>query len=179
MLTIQQILEGAPIGVPVVEKPSLTVPMSPAIQKPKPPPQRPPSPPKVIKANPIRLPEKPFQPVIEHREILPAHFALPGDEISERKRREFEEELRKKAEVEDRMRHFVARPIMDIPPQVKTQCYFFFFRKFLGLHYLCIWLDEFCAKIMIFYNACTSCNTGFPCSSFIYVNVFYRMKMKK
>ncbi|KAJ3415029.1 hypothetical protein HDV05_005674 [Chytridiales sp. JEL 0842] len=116
----KRVLEGAPIGIPQVEKAPLTVPMSPAIQKPKPPAPRPPSPPKVIKANPIRLPEQPFQPVIEHREIKPLDFHLPGDDISERKRREFEEELKKKAEEEERMRNFVARPILDVQYQPRV-----------------------------------------------------------
>ncbi|KAJ3329839.1 Protein tpx2 [Blyttiomyces sp. JEL0837] len=96
---------------PLDKKPSLTVPMSPHIRKPKPLPPPEPEPPKIIKANPIRFTEVRFEPVIEHRVILPADVKLPGDEIRERKLREIEERRRLEEEMMEKAKVFQARPI--------------------------------------------------------------------
>ncbi|KAJ3105005.1 Protein tpx2 [Phlyctochytrium planicorne] len=113
----KKIFEIPQLGVPSVEKPALTVPMSPNIRKPLnnlavvtddfP---------KVIKANPIRFTEKPFQPVIEHRLIVPADFKLPGDEISEKKKKQLDEQLKQKQQEEAETRQFKAHPIPALNP---------------------------------------------------------------
>ncbi|KAJ3042781.1 Protein tpx2 [Rhizophlyctis rosea] len=104
-----------PLGIPQPPPHELTIPASPAITKPRPLPPPPPSPPKIIKANPVRnLPV--FEPVVEHRVILPGEVHLPGEEISEKRRREFEEMRRRKEEEEERMRRFRARPLPDDVP---------------------------------------------------------------
>ncbi|KAI9002732.1 hypothetical protein BC832DRAFT_593458 [Gaertneriomyces semiglobifer] len=102
-----------PLGVPIVPRPQPTVPQSPAITKPRAPAPRPPSPPKIVKANPIRKGVfQPFEPKIEHRVVVaPVEFRLPGDEISRRKREEFEEKLRKMKEEEERAKQFYAQPL--------------------------------------------------------------------
>ena len=93
--------------------------MSPLIRKPKPQEPRPVSPPKIIKANPIRLPPAPFEPIIAHRVIEPpVDFTLPGDEIRQKKLRDFEEEVRRKEEEDMKNRNFIARPLPDLFPDV-------------------------------------------------------------
>eukprot|EP00842_Homolaphlyctis_polyrhiza_P003859 jgi/Hompol1/4474/HPOL_001733-RA len=101
-----------PLGVPVLEPLPLTVPMSPAITKPKPRTERSPSPPKIIKANPIPDFDHPFQPKIEHRKVEPLDFSLPGDEISQRRRQELEQLLLRKEEELKALQKFKAQPIM-------------------------------------------------------------------
>ncbi|KAI8825957.1 uncharacterized protein EV422DRAFT_514818 [Fimicolochytrium jonesii] len=108
-----------PLGVPTVPRPLPTVPESPAISKPRAPQPRPPSPPRIIAARPVpkTIYEKPFEPQIQHRVIEPSSFELPGDEISRRKKMEFEARQR---EEEMRMREtkeFRAQPLPvdDIP----------------------------------------------------------------
>ncbi|KNC96979.1 uncharacterized protein SPPG_07797 [Spizellomyces punctatus DAOM BR117] len=101
-----------PIGVPAVPKSAPTIPQSPAITKPRPPPAPEPSPPRIVKANPI--PKKifqPFEPVVEHRVIVPPEFSLPGDEISRRKKIEFEERVKREKEEEERAKQFRAYPL--------------------------------------------------------------------
>ncbi|KAJ3192503.1 Protein tpx2 [Irineochytrium annulatum] len=109
----KRILQGGPVGIPEVPKPALTVPMTPHIHKPKPHVVPPPSPPKVIKANPVPSFDKPFVPAYVERVLQVENFKLPGDEISEKKRKQFEEELARKAAEEERMRLFRARPLPD------------------------------------------------------------------
>ncbi|KAL2919499.1 hypothetical protein HK105_201146 [Polyrhizophydium stewartii] len=110
------LLADGPLGVPEVPRPALTVPMSPAITKPKPPPERPPSPERVVKAHPIPDLEHPFQPRIEHRKIEPVDFELPGDAISRRKHQEFLAAVEKEKAERERERRFVAHPILsDVP----------------------------------------------------------------
>ncbi|RUS26201.1 hypothetical protein BC938DRAFT_471081 [Jimgerdemannia flammicorona] len=107
----RKIFESAgDLGVPRIKKPELTIPHSPAIHKPKPTPPPPPSPPRIIRANPIRLPEEPFQPKIEHRIIKPKDFHLPGDEAAARRKKEMEEKLKREREEEERKRNFKAQP---------------------------------------------------------------------
>ncbi|KAI9030395.1 hypothetical protein DFJ74DRAFT_748377 [Hyaloraphidium curvatum] len=106
-------------------RPTLTIPQSPAIHKPRPPAPRPPSPPRVIRANPI--PDvAPFEPQLPRRAVLPADFELPGDEISRRKREEAEAERRRQSEEARKARRFVARALPDdeVPeplPPVETK----------------------------------------------------------
>ncbi|KAJ3041533.1 Protein tpx2 [Rhizophlyctis rosea] len=104
-----------PVGVPKPPSHDLTIPQSPAITKPRPLPPPPPSPPKIVKANPVRnLPV--FEPVLEHRVLLPEQVKLPGDEISEKKRREFEEAKKKLQEEAEKQRRFRAQPLPDDEP---------------------------------------------------------------
>ncbi|KAJ3342358.1 Protein tpx2 [Gonapodya sp. JEL0774] len=112
------ILEATePLGVPKKPPPSLTVPESPAIHKPRPPPPRETSPIRVVKANPVPDLSKPdFQPVLEHRVVLPQPIQLPGDFITERKRKEHEENVKKMQEEEKKARQFKARPLPDDEP---------------------------------------------------------------
>ncbi|KAJ3092019.1 Protein tpx2 [Quaeritorhiza haematococci] len=106
-----------PVGVPEPKKQAVTVPQSPAITKPKPPPEKEPSPPRIPKANPIRS-YPAVEPVREHRFTEPEDFQLPGSEISERKKRQFEQKLEKeKAELE-KARRFVAKPAVIKPPSL-------------------------------------------------------------
>ncbi|KAJ3178246.1 Protein tpx2 [Gaertneriomyces sp. JEL0708] len=110
----KKILAGErPLGVPIVPRPQPTIPQSPAITKPRAPAPRPPSPPKIVKANPIRKGVfQPFEPKIQHRVVVaPAEFRLPGDEISRRKREEFEEKLRKMKDEEEQAKQFHAQPL--------------------------------------------------------------------
>ncbi|KXS21647.1 hypothetical protein M427DRAFT_130397 [Gonapodya prolifera JEL478] len=114
----KKILETSePLGVPQKQPAPLTVPESPAIQKPRPPPPRPETPQRHIKANPVPDLTKPdFQPVIEHRLVLPKPVKLPGDEITEKKRKEHEENVQKLQELERKAREFKARPLPDDEP---------------------------------------------------------------
>lgn len=106
-------------------KPQLTIPMSPAIHKPKGPAPLPPSPPRIIKANPI--PEyAPFVPSLPHRAIVPEEVALPGDEISRRRRQELEEQIRKEQEENRRKRRFIAQPLPDDFPDVSSWAFLSF-----------------------------------------------------
>ncbi|KAJ3278773.1 Protein tpx2 [Borealophlyctis nickersoniae] len=105
----RKILQRA-VGIPERAIAELTVPQSPAITKPRPLPARTPSPPKLVKANPIRH-YPVFQPKLEHRATFPADYALPGEEISQRKRREFEEAMKQKQEEEENARRFKAQPL--------------------------------------------------------------------
>ncbi|KAJ3028532.1 UNVERIFIED_CONTAM: hypothetical protein HDU68_001465 [Siphonaria sp. JEL0065] len=128
----KKILKGPHIGVPPPPKPSLTVPKSPhfskisrsasaAIAN------KPASPPKIIKANPIRYAgTKPFEPVLEHRQILPDDVHLPGEEMRLKKLREFEDSLKRKQEDDERLRIFHANPVPDLSaidplPEVKPK----------------------------------------------------------
>ncbi|KAI8854390.1 hypothetical protein BC829DRAFT_486149 [Chytridium lagenaria] len=82
----KKILEGAPIGIPSVEKPALT-------------------------ANPIRYTSQPFQPVIEHRRVVPSDFRLPGDEISEKKKKQIDQIIKQKLQDDEEIRRFKANPL--------------------------------------------------------------------
>ncbi|RUS21449.1 hypothetical protein BC937DRAFT_92666 [Endogone sp. FLAS-F59071] len=106
------------LGVPRIKKPELTVPRSPAIHKPKSMPPLPPSPPHIIHANPICLPEEPFQPKLEHRMIKPKDIRLPGDEAAARRKREMENKIQKEREEEELKRNFKAQPMPSktLPP---------------------------------------------------------------
>jgi hypothetical protein len=94
----------------VIPPSELTVPMSPAIHKPKPKIIKEPSPVQ-IKANPVPDLSKPFVPKIEHRVLPEPEFALPGDAILRKKREELNEKLRKQAEEEKKSREFKANPV--------------------------------------------------------------------
>jgi hypothetical protein len=96
---------------------ALTIPQSPAIQKPKPKIEHQPPSPAMIKANPVPDFSHAFVPAIEHRKIVPSDFKLPGDSIQEKKHEEF---LQKKAKAVDEMEKaklFKANPIA-IPEKV-------------------------------------------------------------
>lgn len=99
--------------MPRVRKAHTTVAHSPQIKKPQKHIEidKPPSPPRVIKAQPYMEP-KPFKPKIEHRYIKPADFKLPGQELSERKRLQLEEQRRKEAEHLEAQRRFKANPMV-------------------------------------------------------------------
>ncbi|KAJ3068658.1 Protein tpx2 [Podochytrium sp. JEL0797] len=111
--------EPAHIPAPIHKPP--TIPMTPNLSKPR----RASAP--VIpsnlaqnaipKANPIprSLHAKPFEPVLTRRQIVPrAHVVLPGEEVSARKLREFEEAERRRCEEEERVREFRARGVPDL-----------------------------------------------------------------
>ncbi|KAI9101159.1 hypothetical protein DFS34DRAFT_459004 [Phlyctochytrium arcticum] len=101
---------------PTLHKHLPTIPQSPAITKPTTT-VRPPSPPRIIKANPIsKAIFQPFQPVIEHRTIAPGEFELPGDDISRKKKQEFQERLRQMEEEKARAAKFHARPLPSDTP---------------------------------------------------------------
>ncbi|KAJ3027037.1 UNVERIFIED_CONTAM: hypothetical protein HDU68_004615 [Siphonaria sp. JEL0065] len=128
----KKILKEPHIGAPPPQKPALTVPKSPHFSKISRPASavianKPASPPKIIKANPIRYAgAKPFEPVLEHRQILPGEVHLPGEEMRLKKLRDFEESLKRKQEDEERMRVFHANPVPDLSaidplPEVKPK----------------------------------------------------------
>ncbi|KAH6599966.1 hypothetical protein BASA50_002650 [Batrachochytrium salamandrivorans] len=106
-----------PLGVPSVQKIALTIPMSPAISKPKPVKQRLLSPEKIIKANPIPDLDHPFAPKLVHRRIEPVEFSLPGDEISRRKNRDFLDAVQQENMELEVARHFQAQPIISKKPR--------------------------------------------------------------
>ncbi|KAJ8330610.1 hypothetical protein O5D80_001133 [Batrachochytrium dendrobatidis] len=101
-----------PLGVPAAQKLPLTVPMSPAITKPRPTRTRKRSPAKIIKANPIPDLDNPFVPSLEHRKIEPVNFSLPGDPISKRKHQEFIEAVEQENAQLHSSRQFHAQPIL-------------------------------------------------------------------
>ena len=105
------------LGVPRVKKNALTIPHSPAIQKPHWAPPTDPSPPRVIKANPFK-PVKPFQPKLDHRIIHPSSFKLPGEELSDRKKLALDQERKAKMEEERRWKEFRARGVPDSQPHL-------------------------------------------------------------
>lgn len=100
-------------GTVPVSKPSrfdLTVPMSPAITKPKALAPRLPSPERIIKANPV--PDlKPFEPKVKHRVIEVQEFELPGDAVRQKKLQELEEKRRLENEEITAKRQFKAQPL--------------------------------------------------------------------
>lgn len=100
--------------MPKVPKAKTTVPMSPAISKPKPQSHDDhlPSPAKIIRANPIPDDlDHPFRPRLEHRKIEPTDFSLPGDEISLKKKKEFEEAVAKEQVMLKEASEFHANPL--------------------------------------------------------------------
>ncbi|KAJ3344911.1 Protein tpx2 [Entophlyctis luteolus] len=125
----RKILKEAHIGVPPPEKLPLTVPKSPAFSKRpvsasviQPPPNEPA---KIIKANPVRN-SKPFEVVLEHRQIIPGSVHLPGEEMRKKKMKEFDEALKEHQAEQEKMRNFVARPVPDLSipdalPEVKPR----------------------------------------------------------
>jgi hypothetical protein len=84
--------------------------MSPKIQKAHGPAVLPPSPERIIKAHPVPT-LKTFQPHIEHRKIEVPDFALPGDEISLKKKRQFESQIDEEAAEAIQSRNFEAQPL--------------------------------------------------------------------
>jgi hypothetical protein len=127
-------------GIPRVKKAALTVPMSPAITKPKKPSPPPPSPPRIVKANPLHIP-KPFQPKLEHRKIKPSKIELPGLKIHEKKREEFEKEVKRQMEEAKRAKEFKAQPMPDLQaPEVSDHAVktFYFFTHCITSHFLII-----------------------------------------
>ncbi len=95
----------------------LTVPMSPAITKPKPALPLPPSPPRILKANPVpRFP--PPKPLSKEKSLVVPDFSLPGDEISDKKRLQFEQALSKEREEAEKARLFKAHPLPSEVPHV-------------------------------------------------------------
>ncbi|KAJ3131790.1 Protein tpx2 [Physocladia obscura] len=127
----KKILKDGNFGVPVVEKPALTVPKSPHFSRPRTAPstyRQPPQPQQnIIKANPIRYAgTKPFEPHLEHRQIVPDDIHLPGEEMRHKKLREFEETLKAKQKEDEKKRMFMARPVPDLSapaplPEVKPR----------------------------------------------------------
>ncbi|KAI9137423.1 hypothetical protein BKA69DRAFT_920618 [Paraphysoderma sedebokerense] len=123
---IRKIFEK-PVGVPEVKRPPLTIPMSPAIHKPRPMPPPEPSPPRIIKANPIMIPETYKLPKVEKKHpTVPQPFSLPGEFYSEQKKREFEAHVRRMMDEEEKARHFHAQPLPDLDepnplPKVETK----------------------------------------------------------
>lgn len=87
----------------------LTIPVSPAIQKPKTHPVLIDAP-VVIKAKPVPV-LKVFEPVISHRRIENCGYELPGDRIRERKLRDFKQIQSDQIEIARNEREFVANPI--------------------------------------------------------------------
>ncbi|KAJ3024204.1 Protein tpx2 [Thoreauomyces humboldtii] len=90
-----------------------TVPESPAITKPRPPPARPPSPERIVHARPVprTVYQPPAEPQRERRPVTVPDFELPGDQISRKKRLEFEERQREEEEARKREREFHAQPL--------------------------------------------------------------------
>ncbi|KAJ1660243.1 Protein tpx2 [Dispira simplex] len=84
-----------PAPLPTVDRPTPTIPKSPAIHKSQPQVTRTstPTPPKVPKANPIRLPKKVFVPEHHSTHTEPQPFTLRVDQIGERKRQRLAEKL--------------------------------------------------------------------------------------
>ena len=106
------------MGLPLLPKQPLTVPMSPAIRKPKPPAEQSPSPEKIIKANPVPHFPVPKVDIKEKRTLPIPQFSLPGEEISQRKKREFEENLKKEEQALQVARLFKAQPLPTDEPSV-------------------------------------------------------------
>ena len=106
----------------------LTIPMSPAITKPKPAPLPEPLPCKIIKARPVPdLNENPFEPVIPHRSIPLPEFELPGDIITRKKIENIEKKRKQEQESLEKARTFKARPL---PESIDIPCVLYI------LHYL-------------------------------------------
>ena len=101
----------------VIEKAPLTIPQSPAIQKPKPKQAPKIAPVKPLKANPVPDLSKVFVPTVDHRIIESANFALPGDAIHNLKQKEIAEKKHKEEEELARKRAFKAKPAA-LPAQV-------------------------------------------------------------
>ena len=106
-------------GVPRVKKNSGTIAHSPNFTKPRPHVIR------EVRQEPARLrshpyvPSKPYVPKIEHRQILPVDFKLPGDAISEQKRLKYLEQVKK--EEEERKFVFKAQPVVtNLPTNVSV-----------------------------------------------------------
>ena len=110
----ERILKG-PVQSLKAHKMELTVPMSPAITKPKPAAPREPSPERIIRANPIPS-LKPFEPVIAHRTIAPSDFELPGEAVRQKMRMEIDEKRALDEEQLKKAREFKANPLpADVP----------------------------------------------------------------
>lgn len=63
-----------------------------------------------FKARPVPHP-KPFQPKLEHHSIKPLPVVLPGDAITEEKRKRFSEALERERAAAEEARKFQARPV--------------------------------------------------------------------
>ncbi|KAJ3153008.1 Protein tpx2 [Geranomyces michiganensis] len=105
----------APLPPPQHHRPP-TIPESPFITKSRPLSQlnqQQPSPERIPHARPVprHVLENPFEPVIEHRVIPVPEFELPGDQISRRKKEDFERRRREEEEREKAMRGFRAQPL--------------------------------------------------------------------
>ena len=98
--------------MPRIKKAASTVPISPNILKPRSKPVKGGDEHVVprIRAHPYIPVKKPFQPKIEHREVKPVGFKLPGEKISEMKRQKFLEEV-KKEEEQLKNAQFKAQPV--------------------------------------------------------------------
>ena len=86
----------------------LTIPVSPAIQKPKPKEEPLPLDRNPQKAVPAPDFSKTFVPVVDHRMIQPEDFKLPGDSIHEKKVKEQKRKLLVEVEKAARQRNFKA-----------------------------------------------------------------------
>jgi targeting protein for Xklp2 len=106
------------IGVPKVEPPILTIPQSPAIQKPKPF-VAPPSPARIIKSKPAPKPDKPFEPVVKSRKLNVPEFSLPGDTVSKKKREKIKQNIQKEMRETAQSRKFRAAPAPKLPTPEK------------------------------------------------------------
>jgi hypothetical protein len=94
----------------VIQKAPITIPQSPAIQKPKPKPVAQVPSIKPLKANPVPDLSKVFVPNVEHRIVEPSNFVLPGDEIHKKKQIEIAEMKGKEQEEMAKKRDFKAKP---------------------------------------------------------------------
>jgi hypothetical protein len=100
-----------------VSKPPLTIPESPMITKTRPKPVFTEQTDYTFKARPFIRSDHVFQPKLEHRHTEPLDFHLPGDEISERKRMKFEDEVGQALEEEwYHSADFKANPITSLDP---------------------------------------------------------------
>lgn len=112
------VLQQHPIGgIPHKREYKLTIPKSPNIHKPAqkkhlPDPSQLKEEPVPFKARPAPR-SKPFIPKIEHSYIEPLSVHLPGEVITEEKRRKFQEALNKERSAAEEARIFHARPLPD------------------------------------------------------------------
>lgn len=98
----------------------LTIPHSPAIQKPKPKIALKPLSRLAPKANPVPDLSKVFIPVVEHRVIAPTDFALPGDKFHELKQKEIQQKVEQEKAEQAKLRTFKAHE-PSLPEKVQQE----------------------------------------------------------
>ena len=104
-------MESKQVFVP--QQTELTIPESPAINKPKQRVYNEPEPIR-IKANPVPDLKKQFKPSIQSRKLAVPHSQLPGDYIHEKKRAEIAKKLEQEAKELEQSRKFKAQPILNV-----------------------------------------------------------------